>query len=126
MAEHGLRGRELARLIAAGKPPHPRLKSPASVGDVESLIAAWDPYIKKAAARVAFTLEGSLDDAEDFAQHARLALVRVAQRRASSSEFYVRRVIRNALRGAARAASTRGLVRRNEGVRRHASGSQQR
>jgi len=70
--------------------------------DVNQAIRAWDNSIKKMARSAAWRAGGSVDDAEDFAQAARLALVRSVRRGLPEVEAYQRRLVRNAVSGAAR------------------------
>lgn len=102
MADDGSREIVLAHRAWAENPPHLISKTPASPSDTRSLLAYWEDDIKRAARRAALLRGGSLDDAEDFEQAARIALARGARRIPERGEAYVRRIIQNAVRGAVR------------------------
>jgi RNA polymerase sigma factor (sigma-70 family) len=70
--------------------------------DVNETLRAWDSHIKKIARAVAWSIGGSLDDAEDFAQAARISLWRSIRDGLPSGEAYRKRVIPNAVVDAAR------------------------
>lgn len=102
MAIGGSREHELARPAGAEAPPHPPQSPSASPGGLDSFIRAWDSDIKRAASHTARDRGFSYDTAQDFAQAARIALVRVSEQANECGSFYVRRVIQNAVRDAAR------------------------
>lgn len=68
----------------------------------DTLVRAWDCDVRCCARRLARALGGSVDDSEDFAQSARIALAAVAEQSPSLDTNYLRRLIRNAVRSAAR------------------------
>lgn len=103
MADDGSRDSQFARAAGAENPLHPTFTFTASHSDIESLIRTWDRDIVRAA-RIGVARDRSLSDeaAEECAQAARLALARVAHRADEVGAFYLRRVIQNAVRDAAR------------------------
>lgn len=102
MADDGSREIVTARPARAENPPHPIPRTHASRSDIASVLHSWDADIKRAARHAALARGGSLDDAEDFEQAARLALTHVARSVPGPAEPYLRRTIQNAVRGAAR------------------------
>jgi len=103
MAYDGSREHTFARPAGAKNPLHPTFTFTASHGDVESLVRMWDRDIVRAARTVvARDRSLSVDAAEECAQAARQALARIAHRADEVGPFYLRRVIQNAVRDAAR------------------------
>jgi RNA polymerase sigma factor (sigma-70 family) len=99
---------------SSAHPPQTVSTKPLSIDpstpDLEAFLCAWGPEIDHAARVQAVALGLSLDEAEDFAQSARLHLLRIPPSNRSSVR-YVRVVIRNAMRSAARRLSHRlGLL----------------
>ncbi|NUP56534.1 MAG: sigma-70 family RNA polymerase sigma factor [Gemmatimonadaceae bacterium] len=103
MADDGSRDFQFARPAGAENPLHPTFTFTASESDIESLVRSWNEDIVRAA-RTFVARDRSLSDeaAEECAQAARLALARVAHRADEVGAFYLRRVIQNAVRDAAR------------------------
>lgn len=103
MADDGSRDSQFARPAGAENPLHPTLTFTASQSDIESLVRSWNEDIVRAA-RTFVARDRSLSDeaAEECAQAARLALARIAHRADEVGAFYLRRVIQNAVRDAAR------------------------
>lgn len=101
MADERSREHPFARPESVEPLPHPTFT--ASQSEVESLIRLWEADIVRAArTMVARDRNLSDDAAEECAQAARLALARIAHRADEVGPFYLRRVIQNAVRGAAR------------------------
>lgn len=104
---HGLRP---VQSVGLEIPLSPSVPNDAFV-DVNETLRVWDKDIRQAARAVARAAGGSGDDAEDFAQVARILLARTVRRGLPDGESYRRRLIRNAVLGAARRERTgfRGL-----------------
>ena len=102
MTDDGLREHQLARPAGAEAPPHPIFNFLASHSDIESLVNTWDSDIKRAARRATHAHGLGYDAAQEFAQAARIALARTAASADELGTFYMRRVIQNAVRDAAR------------------------
>lgn len=102
MADHGSREYEFARPAGAENPLHPTFKFLASHSDIKSLIDTWASDIERAAQRAAHERGLGYDAAQEFAQAARISLARIATRANELGTFYLRRVIQNAVRDAAR------------------------
>jgi len=60
----------------------------------------WDREIRHASNAAAKRIKGTREDAEDFAQEARIRLVRLAARPQAGVDRYVRRVVANAIKTA--------------------------
>lgn len=69
---------------------------------VDAFVSRWEPAIQREARRAAFRANASSDEAEDFAQAARLRVAQVALRRPDATAPYVMQVVRNAVRRAVR------------------------
>jgi len=70
--------------------------------DVNATLNAWDDYIKKTARDVARSVGASGDDADEFAQAARIALWRAIEKGAPASDAYRKGIVKNAMRSTAR------------------------
>lgn len=66
----------------------------------EQLVVVWDRDIRHAACAAAGRIGGTREDAEDFAQEARIRLFRIADKPATGVLRYVRKVVANAMRTA--------------------------
>lgn len=102
MVGNGRREHELARSAGAETTQHPTFSFLASQRDIESLLDSWESDIERAAHRVAHNRGLDYDSAQEFTQTARVALARIATRANDLGSFYLRRVIQNAMRDAAR------------------------
>lgn len=102
MVGDGSREHGLARPAGAENPQHPTFQFLASQSDIASLLDTWDSDIERAAYRAANKRGLAYDSAQEFTQAARIALARIAQHADELGSFYVRRVIQNAIRDAAR------------------------
>lgn len=70
--------------------------------DAGTTLTAWDPYIKKTARAAAQSVGASGDDADEFAQAARIALWRAIENGAPAEVSYRKSIIKNAMRSAIR------------------------
>jgi RNA polymerase sigma factor (sigma-70 family) len=77
------------------------------VDDVDGTLRRWNREIESVARAIAHGHGGSLDDAEDFAQAARISLARAARDRRPAAEPYRRKLIKHAAMSAARKERTR-------------------
>jgi RNA polymerase sigma factor (sigma-70 family) len=75
---------------------------PQSGDDIDPLLSRWEDDIKRAASAAARRRMLGNDLLEEIAQEARTRVVRIARRGGPCEEPYIRMVISNATRGAAR------------------------
>jgi len=66
----------------------------------EQFLITWDRDIQRASKAGAQRIHGTREDAEDFAQEARIRLVRIASKPQGAASRYVRKVIANAIKSA--------------------------
>ena len=70
--------------------------------DIDATLEKWDFHIKKTARAVAMSIGASGDDAEEFAQAARIALWRAIRKGAPTNDAYRKGIIKNAMISAVR------------------------
>lgn len=88
-----------ANVVPPAQPGHPGGLTNA---EVESTLRHWDSYILRQAARIARAHTGSGDDADDFAQAARIALATRFSKSSELDELALKRIIAAAVKDAAR------------------------